>query len=346
MYSATSASLEAHEPDMSSLGLAHQLSQRRAQRVPQRGIDVTERAHHEQAAVRQLAATTRSSSSEGSSAACRSSSTSTSGRTWVALRGTSSPHRRDENAPPPTPEPAAPAGRESAHAALGAAEQDPRPHSELRAQLGGIALKHVRGVIAPRASRRGRRRPPSSGRPGPAPARVRLCDQLLGEAALADAGLADEQEQPPAAGEGVIETADQLGQLPRAADACPRGPASGTGATATAFTVGHASAGSCASTACSSLRFAPPARFPAPRPGSCERPGRPAAHPPAGRTDRGRASAGRAGAPCTGARRSGPRAARPLSAWPPSASCASISCSSAATRRSSRRATSASANGS
>ena len=40
-----------------------------------------------------------------------------------------------------------------------------------------------------------------------------MCDQLLGEAALADAGLADEQEQPPAACEGVIETADELGQL-------------------------------------------------------------------------------------------------------------------------------------
>ena len=42
-------------------------------------------------------------------------------------------------------------------------------------------------------------------------------DQLLGEAALADAGLADEQEQAPAAGEGIIETADQLGQFALAA---------------------------------------------------------------------------------------------------------------------------------
>jgi hypothetical protein len=47
--------------------------------------------------------------------------------------------------------------------------------------------------------------------------RSALCDHLLGEAALADAGLADEQEQAPPAGKGIIETPDQLGQLARAA---------------------------------------------------------------------------------------------------------------------------------
>ena len=39
------------------------------------------------------------------------------------------------------------------------------------------------------------------------------CHQLLGQAALADPRLADQQEQAPTAGEGVIETADQLSQL-------------------------------------------------------------------------------------------------------------------------------------
>ena len=49
-------------------------------------------------------------------------------------------------------------------------------------------------------------------------ARFRLCDQLLGEAALADPWLADQQEQPAAAREGVIETADELSQLAVATD--------------------------------------------------------------------------------------------------------------------------------
>ena len=44
-----------------------------------------------------------------------------------------------------------------------------------------------------------------------------MCDQLLGESALADTGLAHEQEQPSAAGERVIETLDELGELALAA---------------------------------------------------------------------------------------------------------------------------------
>ena len=42
-------------------------------------------------------------------------------------------------------------------------------------------------------------------------------DQLLREAALADAGLADEQEQATAAGERIIESGDELGELGLAA---------------------------------------------------------------------------------------------------------------------------------
>jgi hypothetical protein len=44
-----------------------------------------------------------------------------------------------------------------------------------------------------------------------------VCAQLVGEAALADAGLAGEQDQTPAADEGIVETSGQLGQLGLAA---------------------------------------------------------------------------------------------------------------------------------
>jgi hypothetical protein len=44
-----------------------------------------------------------------------------------------------------------------------------------------------------------------------------LSDQLLGEATLADPGLAAEQEDAPTAGEDVVETGDELSQLALAA---------------------------------------------------------------------------------------------------------------------------------
>ena len=59
----------------------------------------------------------------------------------------------------------------------------------------------------------GAARLPAAADQDPRAARSRLCDQLLGQAALADPGLADKQEQPAAACEGVIETADELSQL-------------------------------------------------------------------------------------------------------------------------------------
>jgi len=48
-------------------------------------------------------------------------------------------------------------------------------------------------------------------------ARSGACGQLVGKAALADPGLAGHQEQAPAAREGVIETAYELGEFALAA---------------------------------------------------------------------------------------------------------------------------------
>ena len=48
-----------------------------------------------------------------------------------------------------------------------------------------------------------------------------MCDQLLGEAALADAGLAGEQEQMSAATNRVVEAAEHLVQLRLATDEFP-----------------------------------------------------------------------------------------------------------------------------
>ena len=79
--------------------------------------------------------------------------------------------------------------------------------SELRAQRGGIALAHVGAQrLHPGPVGGGTARLPAAADQDPRAAGSRLCDQLLGEAALADARLADEQEQAPAAGEGIIET--------------------------------------------------------------------------------------------------------------------------------------------
>src|SRR5204862_1408352 len=50
------------------------------------------------------------------------------------------------------------------------------------------------------------------------PPRARTTDQLLGEAALADPRLADEQEEAAMPGQHILEPREQLGQLGLAAD--------------------------------------------------------------------------------------------------------------------------------
>ena len=118
----------------------------------------------------------RRSRSEDASAACRSSSTSTIGR---RSRGAAQElARRVEQAE------ARPFGlerwrlgrdRESGVAARARSGRAPwRPASELRAQRGRVGVAHVRCAgTAPRASRRARRRPPSSDRRGRSAPRAR-----------------------------------------------------------------------------------------------------------------------------------------------------------------------------
>ena len=179
-----------------------------------------------------------------------------------------------------------------------------------------------------------------------APRAARLRDQLLGEAALADAGLADEQEQTPAAGEGVVEPADQLGQLALAAhERAARASRAGSRTLGRCRPPGGAP-GPARGSPARARADARPARCPARRPASGARPGRPAARPPGGPSGRARASAAPAGALGTDARRSAPPAGRPARHGRRAPSFASISCSSAATRRSSSRAISRCANGS
>jgi hypothetical protein len=48
-----------------------------------------------------------------------------------------------------------------------------------------------------------------------------VCGHLIGEPALADPGLTGEQEQAPAAGERVVDTAEERGELTLAADKPP-----------------------------------------------------------------------------------------------------------------------------
>jgi hypothetical protein len=82
----------------------------------------------------------------------------------------------------------------------------------------GLCLAHVRTQrLHPGPVGGGAARLPAAADQDPRAARPGARDQLLGQAALADARLAHQQEQPPTAGEGVVEAADQLAQLALAA---------------------------------------------------------------------------------------------------------------------------------
>jgi hypothetical protein len=66
----------------------------------------------------------------------------------------------------------------------------------------------------------------AAGLPAPSPehaeaARRGAAGQLVGQAALADAGFAGEEDEPPAAAERLVERGDQLGELALAADEYP-----------------------------------------------------------------------------------------------------------------------------
>ena len=91
--------------------------------------------------------------------------------------------------------------------------------AELRAQHRGLAVAHVGTQrLHPGPVGRSAARLPASADEHPGTAALRLGGHLLGEPALADPGLPDEQDQPAAAGERVVETGDQRGQLALSAD--------------------------------------------------------------------------------------------------------------------------------
>ena len=122
-------------------------------------------------------------------------------------------------------------------------------------------------------------------------------------------GLADEQEQAAAAGEGIFERRRGARRAQRSrptnAPARPRrrvGSAA-DGEVERARPAGGSPAGARAARG--------PARCPAPRRARAAPSGRPRAPRPGGRSDRARASAARAGAHAAGARRPAPRARRP-----------------------------------
>jgi hypothetical protein len=93
-----------------------------------------------------------------------------------------------------------------------------RTRAKLRTQGAVVAISHVGperlhpGPVGGRAARL-----PAAADQHPRPPRVGLGDQLLGEAALANTGLARDQQEAAAAGEGIIEIPDQLSQLTLAA---------------------------------------------------------------------------------------------------------------------------------
>ena len=97
--------------------------------------------------------------------------------------------------------------------------------AELRAQRSGSLVAHVGAQrLHPRPVGGRAARLPAAPDEHARAARPRARDQLLGEPALADPGLAGEQEEPPAPGERVVEARAQLGELALAADerACAR----------------------------------------------------------------------------------------------------------------------------
>jgi hypothetical protein len=91
--------------------------------------------------------------------------------------------------------------------------------AKLRMEAFRVGFAEVRPQrLNPRPVGRGAAGLPAAANQHPHAAGAASCSELLREAALADAGLAGEQEQAPATGERVVDTADELGELPLAAD--------------------------------------------------------------------------------------------------------------------------------
>ena len=179
---------------------------------------------------------------------------------------------------------------------------------ELPAQRRGLGLAHVRAQrLHPR---------PVGGRASGLPAAAdqdqraacpRTRGELLGEPALADARLADEQEQPSAAGQRIVEAGGQLRQLALATDEGRRRRPS---APVSAGPRRRRAAGPGSGSRARARAAARPARGRARRSARGEPRGRPPAPRPAGRSGTARASAAPGTAPGRDARRPAARAAR------------------------------------
>ena len=187
-----------------------------------------------------------------------------------------------------------------------------RPGPELRPQRGGLGRADVGAQrLHPR---------PVGGRAAGLPAaadehqraaRSRPRGELLGQPALADARLADEQEQAPAAGEGIVERRRSAPPA-RARARRTRRRAAAARRRRRHRRARDRAADPASRIARSSSRSRSPGSIPsssAERRGA--RRGRPAARRPAGRSGTARASAAPGSAPDRDARRPAARAARP-----------------------------------
>ena len=91
--------------------------------------------------------------------------------------------------------------------------------AQLRPQRSGVALPHVAAKrLHPRPVRRRTTGLPAAADQDPGSSRGGMATQLVRQAALADARLADEQEQASAAGVRILKTTEQQLELRLAAD--------------------------------------------------------------------------------------------------------------------------------
>jgi hypothetical protein len=104
------------------------------------------------------------------------------------------------------------------------------PFAEQHPERFRILRPHERSErLHPRPVRRRAARLPAAAPQHVRPSLLRPAGEFVGEAALADPRLADEQEEPPTAGQRVVEPGLERVELPLAADERPRGAPAGHG---------------------------------------------------------------------------------------------------------------------
>ena len=166
MYSLTSASARPASPMRAQCDSRASSASAKVSGSLSSGVDVAQRAHHEQAGARAISrATKRSKSRDGSSAAWRSSRTRTRGPTSEALRRNDDAASNSRNRAP-SDSGAGGTGRSGNRSCSSgsswARSPAPAPSCARRARARRRARR--RAAPAPTASMRGRRRPPSSAR--------------------------------------------------------------------------------------------------------------------------------------------------------------------------------------